>query len=124
MSLKYKTINRLNSNNKARLFFSSHNEDFNLYFEEITDDILKYCDCEIYYYDSNEEITEDYYLNLKQMNLFVFPITTKFLLTDNNSRNIDFKFLYHLTHLLSLNFFLLDSALDMARSIPLLLFRW
>lgn len=63
------------------IYFTCHPGDFNIYFESITDEILGIKDCTIYYYepDDEPECNEEYYMNLRQMRLFVIPVTRKFL---------------------------------------------
>lgn len=93
----FKTIKKEN-NNLSKVYFSCFSEDFNKYFKTISDEILSIQDCNIYYlenrdyYPNNEEEKEDYFSYLKDINLFVFPITFKYLMEDSLSKNIDFKF--------------------------------
>ena len=94
MGLRCKNPTDKNAENKFKVYFSCHPDDFELYFEEITEDILSLCNCEIYFQENLGEITadENYFSDIEQMNLFVFPVTSKFLLTENAARDIDFAF--------------------------------
>ena len=94
MGLRCKNPTDKNAGNKFKVYFSCHPDDFELYFEEITEDILSLCNCEIYFQENLGEITadENYFSDIEQTNLFVFPVTSKFLLTENAARDIDFAF--------------------------------
>lgn len=87
-SLKFKTRLDSHPQGKPKVYFCCHDDDFE-YFEEITKDIFEYSDCSIWYFDSMEE---DYLDSLKQMQLFVMPVTTKLLTTKNRAIDVEFKF--------------------------------
>ncbi len=79
-----------------KVYFSCHPDDFNKWFEVITDEISEIADCSIYYlvdqnfYPSSEEEL-DYFADLSQFSLFVFPITVdSYLKKPSRARNIDF----------------------------------
>jgi len=80
-----KTKNQNAVREKPRVYFTSHPDDFEPYFERICHDIFKTQDCAIYYTDDlREELSdEDFECSLQSMNIFVVPITYK-LLTENN----------------------------------------
>lgn len=94
--LKIKSYKKENKN-LSRVFFSCHKDDFDKYFTDIVSDIINIQDCNIYYLEKSDKDINDYnnslYLSdLNKMNLFVFPISFKFLTNDSISRNIDFSF--------------------------------
>ena len=92
MDLKFKTRAQTNPQGKPRVYFSCHKDDFALYFEKIVGEILAASDCAVYYYDGDIELTEDYFLNLERMNLFVVPVTEKYLYQKNNALDVEFKY--------------------------------
>ena len=81
----YKTIDNVNPRGKRGIFFTCHPDDFDKYFEIISEDILKIRDCAIYYtQDLNQDLSDDNAtVDLQRMSLFVIPVTKK-LLTENN----------------------------------------
>ena len=91
-ALKYKTIGNSNPQGKPRVYFCCHPEDFEKYFEMVSDEILAKQDCAIWYSDNLNVRDEDFFLDLKQMQLFVMPVTTNLLSTENDTLAVDFKF--------------------------------
>ncbi|MBR3890487.1 MAG: TIR domain-containing protein [Bacilli bacterium] len=93
IELKYKTRDHTSPKGKPRVYFSAHPSDYK-YFDEITDEILDKENCVIYYFDDfSENIDyEDFMLQLNQMQMFVIPITNKFLNTKNRALEIEFKY--------------------------------
>lgn len=91
--LKVKTRRNQSPEGKARVFFACHKEDFEEYFENVTDEILNKQNCAIYYYEPETIVEdEDRRLDLLQMQLFVFPVTERFLTDESDALNIDFRF--------------------------------
>ena len=91
--MKYKTRGMSSPNNKARVYFTCHPDDFGKHFQRITDDILNEQNCAIWYMDPDEAIDEgSYYEELEQMQLFVLPVTRAFLETENKARNMDYAY--------------------------------
>lgn len=91
--IKYKSREATNPKGKARVYFTCHKDDFALFFDEISDEILKKQNCVIYYYDPEDEVKQDDLLtNLSQMQLIVIPITTKFLCSKNRALDVEFKY--------------------------------
>ncbi|MCH5192052.1 MAG: toll/interleukin-1 receptor domain-containing protein [Oscillospiraceae bacterium] len=92
--LKFKTRSNSNPQKKSKVYFSCHLDDFKPYFESVSDEILKIIDCTICYYDplNQPDFDENYYLNLGEMQLFVIPITNKFLTKENRAFNVEFKY--------------------------------
>ncbi len=89
--IKVNTKNQLDINEKPRVYFTCHPEDFEKHFKKVCDDIFKTHDCAIYYTeDMNEIIAEDEKtVDLGRNNLFVVPVTYKLLSTPNRAMNDD-----------------------------------
>jgi len=77
--LHWKSKDQLNLRVKPKVFFSCHPEDFPLYFDLLSGDLLSAVDCCIYYDSEPELAGEERASMLAEMNLLVFPITRKFL---------------------------------------------
>ena len=91
--LLYKTRN--NNNNlqeKPKVFFTCHPDDFDKSFENICKDLLSAVDCIVFYTkDMSEQFSqEEYDFDLKRMNLFVIPVTLTLLNDDNRAMSQDF----------------------------------
>ena len=89
--LKYQTIGNINPKGKAKIYFCAIQSDFNEYFESIVNEIFALYDCCVWYLDDFDLDISEYEDDLKSMHLFVIPITTKFLTTDNHALK-EFKF--------------------------------
>lgn len=89
---KFKTRDNGNPQGKPNVFFCSHPEDFDSVFERISNEVLELQNCAIWY--TNEEIVKDeeFCFDLKQMQLFVIPVTFKLLSTKNDALDFYFKF--------------------------------
>lgn len=73
-----------NPHGKAKVYFTAHPDDFPIWFERITNDILRYCPSTVYF-DPDPDHPEDldnYVFDLSLMNLIVIPITENFLKGD------------------------------------------
>ena len=90
--LKYKTRGNSEPQGKPRVYFCCHPEDFNKYFESVSDEILAKQNCAVWYIDETTVRDEDFFADLKQMQLFVIPITANLLYTENEALDIEFKF--------------------------------
>ena len=90
-NLVIKTKNQNAVREKPKVYFTSHPDDFELYFERVCRDIFKTQDCAIYYTDNmRDELSEtDLECGLQNMNLFVVPITYKLLSEDNRAILVD-----------------------------------
>lgn len=82
-TLKYKTRGESSPSKKQNVYYTAHKEDFNVYFSEITDEILSKYDVAIWYKDEEIVSDEEHLSNLSEMSLFVIPITTQLLTTNN-----------------------------------------
>ncbi len=94
MNIKVKTREGASPNGKPRVYFCCHKDDFDLYFEKITNDILKTHDCAIYYTADMEEPFDKINIetDLESNNLFVVPVTEKLLKEKNRAMDFDIAF--------------------------------
>ena len=91
--LQYRTRGQVSPQGKPRVYFACHGEDHQGFFTEISDEILKISDCAVFYYEPGEVAPdEDYYLNLGRMQLFVMPVTTRLLYTENRAMDVEFRY--------------------------------
>ncbi|MBO5357276.1 MAG: tetratricopeptide repeat protein [Clostridia bacterium] len=88
--MKYITRGNSNPKGKPKIYFCSHPEDFNIYFDNISKEILSYQSCSIWY--SDNDIDEHFWDNLRQMQLFVIPVTKKLLTTKNAALDMELQF--------------------------------
>ncbi|MBR3768724.1 MAG: toll/interleukin-1 receptor domain-containing protein [Clostridia bacterium] len=92
--LNWKTKGETNPSGKPRVYFCCHPDDFSRYFQEISAEILKKQNCAVYY--DNEpmgEIDEEEWLAyLGEMQLFIIPVTTRFLSSESRALNLEFQF--------------------------------
>lgn len=91
-NLRYKTRGNTNPKGKPRVYFCCHTEDFEKHFQNISDVILDNQDCAIWHNDGHIKRDEEFYEDLKQMQLFVMPVTTNLLCSENAALNMDFRF--------------------------------
>ena len=87
--LIYKTKGNSDPRGKPRLYFSCHPDDFDMTFETVCEDIFRTHDCTIYYKENMaDELPEDTRgTDLGSMNLFVFPVTFRFLNEQSKALN-------------------------------------
>ena len=80
--------------NKPRVYFTCHPGDFDRYFDDICEQILKLHDCSIYYTGdmSAQYEAEEWEDDLGQMNLFVIPVTFALLQGGNRALDTDLPF--------------------------------
>lgn len=90
--LQCKTLGGVSPRGKGRVYFACHPEDHKGYFQEISEDLQKYSDCAVYYYDEEPERDEEYYANLERMQLFVMPVTTRLLYLPNRAMDVEFAY--------------------------------
>lgn len=91
-NLQYKTRGNDSPQGNPRVYFCCHPEDFNKYFEAVSEEILQYQRCAIWYASADVVRDEDFFLDLKQMQLFVMPVTTNLLCTENEALDKEFRF--------------------------------
>lgn len=91
MKFLYKTRASTDPKGKPKVYFTCHPEDFSKYFQKLSDDILEAQDCAVYYTEDMEGTIDalEQELSLKQMNLFVVPVTFKLLNTPNRAMRED-----------------------------------
>ncbi len=94
-NLKYKTKGNSSPNKKQRVYFCCHPKDFKRYFDEICEDIFKNQNCVLYYHAIEYDDTvdeEELIENLSQMQLFVVPVTSTFLVGESRAKNLELKY--------------------------------
>lgn len=84
---KYKTRGMSDPTTKPKVYFCSHTCDFNKYFNVISDEILKFQNCSVWYMEPMS-LNSDIMFGLSQMLLFVVPVTYRFL-TDDKDPSIE-----------------------------------
>ena len=92
--LNYRTRNQSSPQGKRKVWFCAHPDDYEKFFDKITDEILKKQNCAVWY---DEEPTADYdaeslLSDLSQMNLFVMPVTAKLLNSDCRAIAVEFAY--------------------------------
>lgn len=93
--LSYKIIDiKSTPKGKSRVYFCAHPKDYKKYFKKISDDILAISDCVIWFDTEPEaQFNEDEHLfNLKEMQLFVIPVTERLLNEKNRAINLELSF--------------------------------
>ncbi len=90
----HKTKDGSSLQNKPKVFFTCHPDDFEKCFKQICQDIFEFQDCVVFY---TEDMTQDLSdkntcVDLERMNLFVIPVTIKTLITPNRAMDSDFHF--------------------------------
>lgn len=83
--LQYKTRGNSSPQGKSRVFFTSHPEEHERYFDQVADWVLSHQNCAIWYGEGDED-------ELSQMQLFVIPVTKKLLTTSNPALDWYFPF--------------------------------
>ena len=92
-NLNFKVRSNSHPQGKSKVYFCAHTDDFEKYFDIISDEILARQNCAIWYpKDPNAMRDEEFLFELGQMQLFVIPVTRNFLCTENSALLIDFKF--------------------------------
>ena len=92
--LAVKTKGNASPQGKPRVYFSCHPDDFKLYFETLCGDIFKTQDCAIYYESEWDVPADPEELEglLSQMQLFVVPITSRFLFRECRAKFMEYGF--------------------------------
>ena len=92
MKLQYKTRGMSDPKGKPKVYFSCHPEDFNEALPLITEDLLKHANCAVFYDEEiksaepSDEETEDI---LKEMQLVVFAVTSRFIHENNRAKDTE-----------------------------------
>jgi len=90
--MKYKTRGMTTSQGKPRVYFSAHPKDQVRYFQEISDSILACVNCAVWYTEGEIANQESHWENLKQMQLFVIPVTRELLTQPNFAMDAEIPF--------------------------------
>ncbi|MBQ7324401.1 MAG: toll/interleukin-1 receptor domain-containing protein [Clostridia bacterium] len=95
--LLFKTKGQEKPDRKQKVYFMHHPDDFDQYFDRISDEILAISDCAIAYYKWEGERTVPldrtrYEAELGEMRLFVLPITTNLLTRPCQAMEFEFRF--------------------------------
>lgn len=88
----YKTGDNTRPEGKANIYFCCHPDDFDKYFNTISNEIFLSHNCAIWFIDKDENRNEEFFESLKMMRLFVMPITSNLLCTTNHALDTDFRF--------------------------------
>lgn len=93
IELKYCTKGNSNPRGKNKVYYSYHPNDL-MYLEHIASLIFENYNCAIYYYDykDGKPDTEELKVLLKEMQMFVVPVTANYLNTENIAFNTEFRF--------------------------------
>ena len=97
---------------KSRVYFTCHPDDFDAYFEKVSNMILKYNNCAIWY-DGEPEVefgSEAIENDILKMQLFVIPVTRKLLTTSNRVCDTEIKLATE--HHIPILPLLMDSGVD------------
>lgn len=78
------------SHSKQRIFFTCHPEDHERFFDEVSSDLLRYTNCDIWFHNDTEY--EDMETDLSQMSLFAIPVTKKLLTESCRAMDADIPF--------------------------------
>ena len=96
--LKYVTRGEQTAQGKQKAYFCAHPDDYERYFEKITNEILDTLakennrNCAFFYLeDATAERDEDFRFSFKEMNLIVMPVTTRLLTAKNPALDVEFK---------------------------------
>lgn len=91
---QYKTKGNTSPQGKQKVYFTCHPDDFDRYFEKISNQILNFEDfknCAVWFWDS-EDPYGDIETELSGMKPFVIPVTAKLLETPNRTMDVDVPF--------------------------------
>ena len=92
-TFSFKTRGQCNPTGKQKVYFCCHSRDFTKYFTPISNQILELYDCAIWYpTEYNVPREENFYQDLKQMQLFILPVTENliFNMESDLQKEIDF----------------------------------
>ncbi len=95
-SLRYVELKNIGFKNKdtPKIYFCAHPEDYSIYFDEIKEDITSKNEYSLWY-DDEQHKNMDVEMRLDDlagMNLFVFPVTRRFLCEPNQAIDIEIPF--------------------------------
>lgn len=108
--LDVKCANQINFNNKSKVLFVSHPHDFDLYFEQLSDEIIALKDCAVYRYrDGKIPSQEEWEFDVSEMNLITIPVTNLFLSEPNAALDI---YMYAQEHKIPVLPIMMEMGLD------------
>lgn len=91
--LSYKTKNNASAYGIPKVYFCCHSKDLNAFFDDIVNEIFSKQNCSVWYHGEDiPEYTNEFFEDLQQMNLFVVPITERFLSKNNPALEVEFRF--------------------------------
>ena len=81
VELNVKSRDGRTSVRRPKVYFTAHKDDFDKYFDEITDKIASVLNCDIYYLSADDDADDEIGLaqRISEMSLFVFPVTKTLL---------------------------------------------
>ncbi len=99
--LSFKTKGNINPMGMPYIYYSSHPQDYKIFFETTVDEILKIQSNVVIWYiqEPLEDVDEKLLLeDLRQMQLLVIPVTKRFLEEENRARNVELNYAleYHI----------------------------
>ena len=75
-----------------KVYFCCHPDDFDKYYDIISDTILSVLDCCVFYCDNPQPEDESFLFDLSQMHIFVVPVTKKTLYTPNSAMDSEISY--------------------------------
>ena len=92
--LRYKTRGNSLPTGKPYVYFCAHEKDFSVFFDRITEKVLKVTNCAVFYDDGTGGVCDEEtrFSDLLRMKLFVLPITTRFLCDETSQAMVEFRF--------------------------------
>lgn len=92
MPLKFKTRGMSTPKGKPRVYFSAHPKDHLRFFREISDSILEHQNCAVWYTDEAAPELPAHLEDLKQMQLFVIPVSRELLTQNSFAMDVEIPF--------------------------------
>lgn len=91
-NLKYITKDNTSLHGKSKIYFCCHPDELEKYLYSVANDIFEHVDCSVWYGSADDERNEEYLSFLLDMQLFVIPVTSKFLTSKNYALEKEFDF--------------------------------
>lgn len=92
-NLAYRTRAGSVPGQKSRIYFCCHPDDFSLYFPSVSAEILALQDCAVWYRQQPDQPYDgDFWDDLARMQLFVVPVTERFLRKKSSALSREFSF--------------------------------
>ena len=99
------------SQDAQKIYFSAHIDDITLYLENLSEKIIKFDNCVVYYNDvENDVFTEEDEIQLLKMHAFIVPVTSR-LLSEKN-RALDKEIPFAIKHHIPLLFIMMEKGLE------------